>query len=82
MSHEGKSGKRKLTQNKTKNKASPAPPAPMPEPPENEASTLAGTNVNLEAYIWQENVEGKRVLKDNMLLISLFYFFLHVIIFC
>ena len=59
MSHEGKSGKRKLTQNKTKKTASPALPGPMPEPAENEASTMAGTNVNLEAYIWQENVEGE-----------------------
>ena len=61
MSHEGKSGKRKLTQNKTKNKGSPALPAPMSEPAESDTSTMTGTNVNLEAYIWQENVEGKDI---------------------
>lgn len=63
MSHEGKSGKRKLTQNKTKNKASPAPPAPLSsETADKEGSAMAGTNVNLEAYIWQENVEGKFII--------------------
>ena len=58
MSYEGKSGKRKLTQSKTKNKASPShavPPMPEPEL----GTTVTGTNVNLEAYVWQENVEGE-----------------------
>lgn len=57
MSYEGKSGKRKLTQSKTKNKASPSPAVPPMSEPE-PGTTVTGTNVNLEAYVWQENVEG------------------------
>lgn len=65
MSHDSKTGKRKITTNKTKNKISV--PAAMSEEaggdggggiPLGGGTPGAGTNVNLEAYIWQENVEG------------------------
>ena len=70
MSHDGKAGKRKITQSKTP-KSSSKTPSPsdqlQPDQPaapgtEGPAGTMAGQNVHLEAYVWQENVDGKFVL--------------------